>query len=118
MNDCGSNSVPFFPAPPAPTITKSTRINGSHCIVSWDLLPLSNSRGFITHYYVVLQHSSYPRTKGLSTNVSAEMDYIIVDGLDPPEEYIVFVSAATEGGVGDTSDESVVKGLFTGNNLQ
>ena len=75
--------------------------------VSWDLIPLTVSRGFILNYTVVY-HIHDMVESSTEVMVSGTHDNIVITGLDSSNQYIVSVSAITSAGQGNASSTYIV----------
>ena len=78
--------------------------------VSWDLIPLTVSRGFILNYTVVY-HIHDMVESSTEVMVSGTHDNIVITGLDSSNQYIVSVSAITSAGRGNASSPTIVSPL-------
>ncbi len=71
--------------------------------VSWMLIPLTRSKGFIQSYVVNYQAGTSKREM-LTRTVGGEESSVILGGLQPVAAYDVQVAASTDAGVGDFSE--------------
>ena len=90
----------FSAPPPVPDI-KVSRINGTHMYVSWSLLLLNESRGFIQNYTIQISRIDNRKRELQSPLVLSnnESDATIA-GLNPTTSYSVAVFATSNGGTG------------------
>ena len=91
-------------APPSPEDVMTLRINGTHMSVSWILIPLTRSRGFIQSYVVNYQAVGTSKRETLTRIVGGEESSITLDDLQPVVAYDVQVAASTGAGMGDFSE--------------
>eukprot|EP00731_Ephydatia_muelleri_P019163 Em0011g1203a len=83
---------------------KTTPINGSTIVVSWNPLSPVEARGFV-RYYLVTWTPSSSKARGTpgSANLTADATMFLITGLDPMVSYTISVSAGTSAGVGVVS---------------
>ena len=83
---------------------KTTPINGSTIVVSWNPLSPVEARGFV-RYYLVTWTPSSSKARGTpgSANLTADATMFLITGLDPMVTYTISVSAGTSAGVGVVS---------------
>ena len=93
--------------PPVPHNVSVYRLSGTRMFVSWDLIPLTVSRGFILNYTVVY-HIHDMVESSTEVMVSGTHDNIVITGLDSSNQYIVSVSAITSAGQGNASSTYIV----------
>ena len=83
---------------------KTTPINGSTILVSWNPLSPVEARGFVRYYLVTwTPSSSKARGTAGSANLTADATMFLITGLDPMVSYTISVSAGTSAGVGVVS---------------
>ena len=100
----------FVIVPPSPENVEVSRINGTAMIISWSLIPITDSNGIIGSYHITY----IPATiNGISENVtvSGNESSVIITGLDVDVAYSVSVSASTGAGMGNDSDPVIVETL-------
>ena len=71
--------------------------------VSWDPIPLTESRGFIINYTVTYQSQTMEQD-ALAVKIPGTLNSVVISNLQPSEQYTVTVSATTSAGEGSASD--------------
>ena len=104
-------SVPFV----GPSITNATRTSGVSAFIQWALLPLEDSRGYVTSYSVLYSQKtdilcSPPNTWIDTTSFTTHNVTHVINGLTPYLSYCVAVSASTNTGVGTFGPPSEIPG--------
>ena len=91
----------------APTVpprnVQTTRLNGTHMNVSWELPSLVEARGFINSTTITLMPSSESKRKKrqtLTVSVPGNATSAILGGLNPELQYSVVVRTRTSVGTG------------------
>eukprot|EP00731_Ephydatia_muelleri_P019169 Em0011g1209a len=88
-------------APSGLLSVKTTPINGSTILVSWNPLSPVEARGYVRYYLVTwTPSSSKARGTAGSANLTADATMFLITGLDPMVSYTISVSAGTSAGVG------------------
>ncbi|KAL5486432.1 hypothetical protein EMCRGX_G018904 [Ephydatia muelleri] len=88
-------------APSGLLSVKTTLINGSTIVVSWNPLSPVEARGYVRYYLVTwTPSSSKARGTAGSANLTADATMFLITGLDPMVSYTISVSAGTSAGVG------------------
>ena len=88
-------------APSGLLSVKTTPINGSTILVSWNPLSPVEARGYVRYYLVTwTPSSSKARGTAGSANLTADATMFLITGLDPMVTYTISVSAGTSAGVG------------------
>eukprot|EP00731_Ephydatia_muelleri_P019109 Em0011g1149a len=96
-------------APSGLLSVKTTPINGSTIVVSWNPLSPVEARGFVRYYLVTwTPSSSKARGTAGSANLTADATMFLITGLDPMVTYTISVSAGTSAGVGAASNTSTM----------
>ena len=96
-------------APSGLLSVKTTLINGSTIVVSWNPLSPVEARGFVRYYLVTwTPSSSKARGSPGSANLTANATMFLITGLDPMVSYTISVSAGTSAGVGAASNTSTM----------
>ena len=92
----------FLLAPPAPKNITANRLNGTHMLISWEQISLTEARGFIKFYRIILQVVSTSRRKRqtLTYEVPANASSAVLGDLNPSLSYTVLVDATTNAGPG------------------
>ena len=84
----------------APTVpprnVQTTRLNGTHMNVSWELPSLVEARGFINSTTITLMPSSESMTVSVPGNATSA----VIGGLNPELQYSVVVRTRTSVGTG------------------
>ncbi|XP_019853876.1 PREDICTED: hemicentin-1-like [Amphimedon queenslandica] len=102
----GLNSqLTFFTAegtPPAPKNITANRLNGTHMLISWEQISITEARGFIKFYRIILQvlSTSRRRRQTLTYEVPANTSSAVLGDLNPSLSYTVLVDATTNAGPG------------------
>lgn len=125
-----SQSFSLCLAPPAPSGVASRRLNDTHINVSWQPIPLTESKGFIESYIISLSRatadsSQSNRRQVFSVTVPGNQTYVVIGGLTGSASYSVSVTAATMAGMGEESQDVFVRefvvpeeeGFFTMRNI-
>ena len=94
--------------PPSPDVITVDRLNGTHMLVSWRLIPLLRARGFITSYIIRYQAVIAHTRQGQHKTVPGNCSSATIGGLDQNSQYSVTVSGRTVAGGGDFSNATVV----------
>ena len=76
--------------------------------ISWSLIPLTESRGFILSYTIYYQQLASAKRQSGSTVVDGEQSYGVIGGLDANSQYDVSVKASTSAGLSENSDSVTV----------
>ena len=94
----------FLSVPPSVTGLNASRINGTHMRVEWDLISLTESRGFIKLYEVQYYKLNEIKQQTLSVVVPFNQTYVVINDLNPTSAYSVSVVANTSEGSGNVSN--------------
>ena len=78
--------------------------------ISWSLIPITESRGFIRSYFILYQENDNKKRQISSVFVPATDSSVVIGGLDPDKSYSVSISASTNAGQGEFTSEVVVAG--------
>ena len=97
----------YCSAPSSPLSVKTTSINGSTILVSWNPLSPVEARGFV-RYYLVTWTPSKARGSPGSANLTADITMYLITDLDPMVSYTISVTPGTSAGVGTASNTTVV----------
>ena len=93
-----------FTAPTAPPRNvQTTRLNGTHMNISWELPTLVEARGFINSTTITLMPNSESKRKKRQTmtvSVPGNATSAVIGGLNPELQYSVVVTTRTSVGNG------------------
>ena len=93
-----------FSAPTvAPRDVQTTRLNGTHLNISWELPSLVEARGFITTITITFMPnfgSNRKKRQVVTVEEPGNSTSTIIGGLTPDLQYLVTVSASTSEGTG------------------
>ena len=89
--------------PPPPRNILATRLNGTHMMITWDVIPLKESNGFLTNYSVTYQYKEQHQAQPIMLYVPSNQTTVTIGGLDSTSKYIITVRAATSAGLGKSS---------------
>ena len=94
--------------PPVPTNISVLRLNGTHMNISWSLIPITETRGFIQSYFILYEQND--NRKREISSVPATDSSVVIGGLDPGKAYRVSISASTNAGQGEFTSAVIVDG--------
>ena len=99
-----------YAVPDSPTGVRVLRLNGTHMNVSWNPVPLMETKGFIVSYTVLYSKilTGRKRRQVMFVTVPGSETHAIIGDLKSSHSYQVFVSAATSAGSGEYSSNPVV----------
>ena len=101
----------FFAAPTvAPRDVQTTRLNGTHMNISWELPSLVEARGFIASITITFMPSSESKRKKrqvMMIEAPGNSTSTVIGGLTPDLQYMVTVSASTSEGTGPEATDVV-----------
>ena len=96
-------SNPLAPAV-APRDVQTTRINGTHMNISWELPTLEEARGFIDTITITFTPTSgglqRKKRQGVTIQVPGNSTFKVIGGLNPDLQYSVTVSTSISEGAG------------------
>ena len=78
-------------------------------IVSWSLIPITDSNGIIGSYHITYVPITIINGISRNVSVSGNESSVIITGLDVDVAYSVSVSANTGAGMGNDSDPVIVE---------
>jgi hypothetical protein len=97
----------------APTISRASRTSPASASVTWDDLPLYQTRGFLTNYTIELSKSTSNNTcanilAGDMIAIHTNKTSLVVNNLSIQSAYCVTISASTEAGDGRPSTKTII----------
>jgi len=102
-----SFSAPTVP----PQNVQTTRLNGTHMNVSWELPSLVEARGFIASITITftpsLPDSKRKKRQVMMIEAPGNSTFAVIGGLNPELSYSVNVSASTSEGAGPVTTDDV-----------
>ena len=96
-------AITLIIVPPTPENVRAYRLSSTSMFVSWDIVPLTVSRGFVQNYTVTYQ--SHDKQISLDeVTVVGTQNNVLIANLIPMQQYVVSVAATTSAGRGNASN--------------
>lgn len=86
--------------------------SGTKLGVSWDLMSPEDAWGFVVSYTVSYSKDDERKRQGMEKTVPGTQNSIIIEDVDPSNDYSVVVWASTKTGMGKQSEATLTKGRY------
>lgn len=99
--------------PASPSNIKVEKIDsGTRLGVSWDFMTPEDAWGFVVSYTVAYSKEAKRKRQEMEKTVPRTQNSIIIDDVDPNNDYSVVVWASTKIGMGKRSEATSTKGRY------
>ena len=86
--------------------------SGTKLGVSWDFMSPEDAWGFVVSYTVSYSKDNECKRQGMEKTIPGTQNSIIIEDVDPRNDYSVVVWASTKTGMGKQSEATLTKGRY------